>query len=87
MLEGLMLGKPSKKVAEVVVKKKFDFGTTKRAFGNVKVIPWLEGKSADEVADLWKLGHTAKKLTENEQQKFKDIKYYLKSKFGLRSIK
>jgi len=87
MLEGLSLTKPSKKKVVEEPKKMFDFGTTKRANAAVRVIDWLEDKTVDAIADLWKIGHVAKRMTDSEKQKFEDIKYYLKSKFGLRSIK
>ena len=85
--EGLKLRKIVKKQVVEEPKKKFDFGTTKRAAGAVRVIDWLEGLSVDAIADLWKLGHVAKKMTDAEKQKFADIKYYLKSKYGLVSVK
>ncbi len=88
MLEGLNLAKPTKKIRVVEEPKKmFDFGTAKRATGAVRVIDWLEDKTVDAIADLWKLGHVAKKMTDAEKQKFADIKYYLKSKYGLVSVK
>lgn len=84
-LEGLKLKKIRNRNQELEKpKKKFNFGTTKTATGSVKVIDWLKDKTVDEIADLWKLGHVAKKMTEQEKQKFADIKYYLKSKYGLK---
>lgn len=87
MLEGLKLKKPIKKpkVVEEPVKK-FDFGTTKRATGAVRVIDWLEDKTVDEIADLWKLGHVARNMDAEDKKKFEDIKYYLKSKYGLEKV-
>ena len=84
----MKLRKPIKKPKVVEDEpKKFNFNTTKRATGSVKVIDWLEDKTVDEIADLWKLGHVAKNMTPEEKQKFKDIKYYLKSKYGLENMR
>ena len=87
-LEGLKLKPIKQKPKKVEVEtKKFNFNTSKRANGSVRTIPWLEDKSVDEIADLWKLGHVARNMTPEELEKFKDIKYYLKSKYGLENMK
>ncbi len=86
-LEGLKL-KPIKRKPKVEEKpkKKFNFKTNKRAVADVQVAPWLEDKTVDEVAELWKIGHSAKRLSKEDQQKFKEIKYCLKYKFGLKGV-
>jgi hypothetical protein len=82
MLEGLKL-KKIKKTVKAEPKKKFNFKTTRRAEGAVKEVDWLKDKTKQELVFLWKIGHVQRRLSEAEQKKFSQIKYYLKSKFNV----
>jgi hypothetical protein len=64
----------------------FSVKSVKKAVANVKVADWLKDKTVEEVSELWKIGHSAKKLSANEQLKFKEIKSCLKYKFGLKGV-
>ena len=85
MLEGLKLKVPKKReIKEEKKSKGLIFNLEKRVNGVVKSIEWLEDKTVNELADLWKIGHIQLKMSEEDQRKFEDIKYYLKNKFGVK---
>jgi len=86
-LEGLKL-RPIKRKSKVVEepKKRFNFMGAKKEVRKVKVAAWLEDKTVEQVADLWKIGHVQKSMIETNKQKFKEIKHCLKYKFDVSGI-
>ena len=76
-LEDLVINKPKK------LAKKYEPWNGRQG---IKVADWLKDKTIDEVAELWKIGHSAKKLTEAEKKKFAEIKHCLRYKFDLKRI-
>ena len=83
MLEGLKLRAVKKKAPEPEKKKRFNFGTVKRAKGEVKEIDWLKDVSKSQLVHWWKIASSRKKLSEIEKKKFEQVKYYLKNKFNV----
>lgn len=82
MLEGLKLRKPIHK-QEAEVKKKFNFNTSRKAEGAIKVPAWLEDVPKSQLVHWWKIANSRKKLTAEETEKIKDVNYVLKNRYNV----
>ena len=92
MLEGKNLGvsrkeirKDQKEAAKAEEKPKFNFKTITQRDGEItrksETITMLDTKTVDEIADMWKILYIKKTLTSEQMNRYKDICYYLTTKY------
>ena len=92
MLEGKSFGisrkeirKDQKEVAKAEEKPKFNFKTVVQHDGEITrksdTITKLDTMTVDEIADWWKVLYIRKTLTPEQMNKYKDICYYLTTKY------